>query len=83
MNEEKQKGLFQCWTKEKVGIALLAEMNLQWSAVPRGKKWFDRVKSFTDQGHFSAVAYHEHQEFPTPSAFQWGGCSATLLHKVA
>ncbi|CAJ1933130.1 unnamed protein product, partial [Cylindrotheca closterium] len=83
MTHEKQKGLFKCWTDEIVGIALLAEVNLQWSAVPRGHKWFDRVKSFTNQGHFSSVSYHEHQEFPTPSAHQWGGCSATLLHKVA
>ncbi|CAJ1948100.1 unnamed protein product [Cylindrotheca closterium] len=83
MTHEKQKGLFKCWTDERVGIALLAEVNLQWSAVPRGHKWFDRVKSFTNQGHFSSVSYYEHQEFPTPSAHQWGGCSATLLHKVA
>ncbi|CAJ1954055.1 unnamed protein product [Cylindrotheca closterium] len=61
MTHEKQKGLFKCWTDERVGIALLAEVNLQWSAVPD----------------------YEHQEFPTPSAHQWGGCSATLLHKVA
>ncbi|CAJ1940657.1 unnamed protein product [Cylindrotheca closterium] len=27
--------------------------------------------------------YYEHQEFPTPSAHQWSGCSATLLNKVA
>ncbi|CAJ1931590.1 unnamed protein product, partial [Cylindrotheca closterium] len=54
MTHEKQKGLFKCWTDERVGIALLAEVNLQWSA-----------------------------EFPTPLAHQWGGCSATLLNKVA
>ncbi|CAJ1945849.1 unnamed protein product [Cylindrotheca closterium] len=82
MTHEKQKGLFKCWTDERVGIALLAEVNLQWSAVPRGHKWF-WVESFTNQGHFSSVSYYEHQEFPTPSAHQWGGCSATLLHKVA
>ncbi|CAJ1951623.1 unnamed protein product [Cylindrotheca closterium] len=83
MTHEKQKGLFKCWTNERMGIALLAEVNLQWSAVPRGQKWFDRVKSYTNQGHFSSVLYHEHQEFPTPLAHQWGGCSATLLNKVA
>ncbi|CAJ1946200.1 unnamed protein product, partial [Cylindrotheca closterium] len=60
MTHEKQKGLFKCWTDKRVGIALLAEVNLQWSAVPRGQKWFDRVKSFTDQGHFSSVSYYEH-----------------------
>ncbi|CAJ1935608.1 unnamed protein product [Cylindrotheca closterium] len=54
MTHEKQKGVFKCWTDERVGIALLAEVNLQWSA-----------------------------EFPTPSVHQWGGCSATLLNKVA
>ncbi|CAJ1941764.1 unnamed protein product [Cylindrotheca closterium] len=83
MTHEKQKGLFKCWTDERVGIVLLAEVDLQWSAVPRGHKWFDRVKSCTNQGHFSSVSYYKHQEFPTPSAHQWGGCSATLLHKVA
>ncbi|CAJ1945329.1 unnamed protein product [Cylindrotheca closterium] len=29
------------------------------------------------------MSYHKHQEFPTPSAHQWGGCSATLPNKVA
>ncbi|CAJ1944017.1 unnamed protein product [Cylindrotheca closterium] len=82
MTHEKQKGHFKRWTDERVGIALLAEVNLQWSAVPIGHKWFDRVKTFTYQGHFSSVSYYKHQEIPTPSAHQWGGCSATLLHKV-
>ncbi|CAJ1968250.1 unnamed protein product [Cylindrotheca closterium] len=30
-----------------------------------------------------SVSYYKHQEFPTPTAHQWGGSSATLLHKVA
>ncbi|CAJ1938405.1 unnamed protein product [Cylindrotheca closterium] len=50
MTHEKQKGLFKCWTDQRVGIALLAEINLQWSAMPRGHKWFDLVKFFTNQG---------------------------------
>ena len=84
MDEEKQRGLFQCWKDERVGISLLAEMNLNWNSVPQGHKWFDRVRRGGNQrGHYSAVSYNQLQEIPSASAFQWGGCSATLLNNVS
>ena len=83
--DEKQRGLFQCWKNEKVGISLLAEMNLNWNMIPPGQKWFDRVRSSPSarQGHYSSVSFNHHQEIPVASAFQWGGCSSTLLGEVA
>ena len=66
-----------------MGIALLAEMNLHWPSLRQGHSWYDRVKKFATEGHFSSVAYYRHQEIPSPSGFQWGGCSATLLNKVS
>jgi len=81
--DQKQRGLFKCWKDERVGIALLAEMNLHWPSLRQGHSWYDRVKKFATEGHFSSVAYYRHQEIPSPSGFQWGGCSATLLNKVS
>ena len=84
MGEEKQRGLFQCWKDERVGISLLAEMNLNWNAVPLGQRWYDRVRQGgVKRGHYSSVAYNALQEIPSKSAFQWGGCSATLLNQVS
>ena len=81
--DEKQKGLFQGLKEEKIGIALLAEMNLNWSHVKPGQSWYDRVRRVASGGHYSKTAHNEHQLIPSPSAFQWGGCSATLLDKAS
>ena len=83
MSDEKQKGLFECWKQEKIGIALLAEMNLNWSHVKPGQGWYDRVRRFATRGHYSRTAHNQHQLIPSPSAFQWGGCSATLLNETS
>ena len=83
MMDEKQKGLFQGLKDEKIGIALLAEMNLNWSHVKPGQSWYDRVRRVATSGHYSRTAHNVHQHIPSPSAFQWGGCSATLLNKTS
>ena len=66
-----------------MGISLLAEMNLNWNMIKPGHKWFDRVRQVTRRGHFSSVSFNSNQDIPVKSAFQWGGCSATLLNEVA
>ena len=81
--DEKQKGLFQGLKSEGVGIALFAEMNLNWSHVKPGQSWYDRVRRVATNGHYSRTAHNIHQEIPSPSAFQWGGCSATLLNETS
>jgi hypothetical protein len=82
-DDAKQKGLWECLRAERVGISLLSEMNVNWKSVRRGLSWFDQIRAFATHSHYSSVAYYEHREIPTSSMFQYGGCTATLLGKVA
>ena len=83
MMDEKQKQMFQGWKDENIGIALLAEMNLNWSHVKPTQGWYDRVWKVATKGHYSRTAHNQHQSIPSPSAFQWGGCSATLFNETS
>lgn len=83
INREKIDKLFSWWEKEDVGIALLAEMNVNWKQVSQGLHW-DELVAHQFRHHHEAVASNEHvspRNMNTPILY--GGCSATVLNSVA
>ena len=82
-NHPKQTRLFDWIKKERVGIALFAEMNKHWPSVPRGQKWRDRLRSSFSAGHFSSVAWNTRQRRIGGSKSQPGGCSTSIIGQVA
>ena len=77
------------WLKdERVGIALLAEAKTYWPSISEGQSWNDRMRQATSKskqkGFYSSVAYNKHQQrSAATTAFQWGGCIATVLNQVS
>ncbi|CAJ1935549.1 unnamed protein product [Cylindrotheca closterium] len=77
------------WLQDKqVGIALLAEAKTFWPSIPEGHGWNDRMRQATmkakHKGFYSAVAYNKQQsQSSATTAFQWGGCIATVLSQVS
>ena len=77
------------WLKdERVGIALLAEAKTFWPSIPEGQGWNDRMRQVTrkadHKGFYSSVAFNKHQKrSAATTAFQWGGCIATVFNQVS
>ena len=77
------------WLKdERVGIVLLAETKTHWPSIQEGQHWNDRMRQVTKnadcKGFYSSVAFNNQQDrTAATSAFQWGGCIATVLNQVA
>ncbi|CAJ1960508.1 unnamed protein product [Cylindrotheca closterium] len=85
----KQRQINSWLQDERVGIALLAEAKTFWPSIPEGGHgWNDRMRRATmkakHKGFYSAVAYNKQQSRSSATtAFQWGGCIATVLSQVS
>ncbi|CAJ1935497.1 unnamed protein product [Cylindrotheca closterium] len=86
-DHEKQRQINSWLKDERVGIALLAEAKTYWPSISEGHGWNDRMRQATmkakQKGFYLAVAYNKQQSRSlATTAFQWGGCIATVLSQV-